>query len=345
MSHGLIIGKFMPPTMGHQYLIDFGREMCPITHWDVDGYPTDGLSVFIGYHPNDPISGKLRTKALDEHYGSTVRNIYDGQNTLPDSPPEDEFGINRFWRDWVNLITMVTGRDTFDYVFGSEQYCNRLAAEFKAQFIPVNTGRRTVQISASIVRNSVMFNWDYILPEFRHNFVKRVAVVGPESCGKTELCRDLARYFKTEWCPEWARAYLENDGNRYPIEADYPLIVKAHAVAEDTLMRQANRVLICDTDAVATKIAAKLLNIFEDPIVNDYCKARKYDLTILMRDDVPYIPDPLRYGITKRQLHFSEFVKEYDNLGTKYIVADGSWENRFQTAAMAITKLLNVQVL
>ena len=37
----------------------------------------------------------------------------------------------------------------------------------------------------------------------------KVAVIGPESTGKTELCRKLAVHFHGEWVPELARDYVE----------------------------------------------------------------------------------------------------------------------------------------
>ena len=36
----------------------------------------------------------------------------------------------------------------------------------------------------------------------------KVAIVGPESTGKSSLAKSLARYFHTEFVPEIAREYL-----------------------------------------------------------------------------------------------------------------------------------------
>ena len=38
----------------------------------------------------------------------------------------------------------------------------------------------------------------------------KIAIIGPESTGKTELARQLAEYFKAPWVPEYAREYVEN---------------------------------------------------------------------------------------------------------------------------------------
>ena len=40
--------------------------------------------------------------------------------------------------------------------------------------------------------------------------VKKVAVIGPECTGKSELSEFLAVHFHTEWVPEYARGYINN---------------------------------------------------------------------------------------------------------------------------------------
>ena len=49
--------------------------------------------------------------------------------------------------------------------------------------------------------------------------MKKVALIGPESTGKTTLCKQLAQHFKTEWVPEYASTYIENL-NRMTVNLD-----------------------------------------------------------------------------------------------------------------------------
>ena len=39
--------------------------------------------------------------------------------------------------------------------------------------------------------------------------IKKIVLYGPESTGKTQLAKDLAKHHKTVWVPEYARLYLE----------------------------------------------------------------------------------------------------------------------------------------
>jgi nicotinamide riboside kinase len=45
--------------------------------------------------------------------------------------------------------------------------------------------------------------------------LKRIAVTGPESTGKSLLTEQLARHYNTVWVPEFARSYLEKLGRPY----------------------------------------------------------------------------------------------------------------------------------
>ena len=46
----------------------------------------------------------------------------------------------------------------------------------------------------------------------------RIAVIGPESSGKSSLCEELARHYQTIWIPEYAREYLNNLQRKYTID-------------------------------------------------------------------------------------------------------------------------------
>ena len=45
--------------------------------------------------------------------------------------------------------------------------------------------------------------------------LKKIVVIGPESTGKSSLCKLLAEHYNTLWCPEYAREYLTS--SRYEL--------------------------------------------------------------------------------------------------------------------------------
>ncbi len=88
------------------------------------------------------------------------------------------------------------------------------------------------------------------------NIVK-IVLFGPESTGKTTLSKQLARHYNTVWAPEYAREYLQDKWNneRKTCEnSDLLPIAKGQMALENTLAKKADKLLICDTDLLETKV-------------------------------------------------------------------------------------------
>ena len=48
--------------------------------------------------------------------------------------------------------------------------------------------------------------------------LRKIAIVGPESSGKTTLARDMAKHLGTVWVPEYARMYLDGLAKDYEVK-------------------------------------------------------------------------------------------------------------------------------
>ena len=182
-----------------------------------------------------------------------------------------------------------------------------------------STRRATPFRPASRVTAGIAEHWGLLLPEARPSFLKRVAIVGPESCGKTTLARRLAAVFRSLHVPEFARGYLEaTDPAKYPDLGDIAIISAGHAASEDALARQANRVLFLDTDHICTAVWSEVALGKVPPVVEAEIAARPYDLRLLLADDVPFAPDPLRYAGHERQMKLMHFTEALDRRGLAY---------------------------
>src|SRR6476660_2099558 len=62
--------------------------------------------------------------------------------------------------------------------------------------------------------------------------LKKIVVIGPESTGKSSLCKLLAEHYHTLWCPEYAREYLTVHGMNYTYE-DMMTIAKGQIALEE----------------------------------------------------------------------------------------------------------------
>jgi nicotinamide riboside kinase len=67
--------------------------------------------------------------------------------------------------------------------------------------------------------------------------LKKIVIIGPESTGKSTLCTQLARYYQTQWCPEFAREYLLKNGTNYSFD-DLLTIAKGQLALEDSYIRR-----------------------------------------------------------------------------------------------------------
>ena len=175
------------------------------------------------------------------------------------------------------------------------------------------------------------------------NIIK-VVLFGPESTGKTTLSQQLARYYNTVWAPEYAREYLQKKWNneRKTCEADDLLpIAIGQMKLENKLVQKADRVLICDTDLLETKVySEEYYGGFVDPVLDKAAKNNTYDLYLLTFIDTPWEEDDLRDRPGLRREMFDAFENALKKHNRPYILLEGNKETRLKNAINAIDILI-----
>ncbi len=282
----------------------------------------------------EPIPGALRFAWMREMCPDCdVVHVTDEVPQAPEEHPD-------FWDIWRTLIRrhLPAGPDC---VFASEPYGARLAAELGAAFVPVDVARAMVPISGTAVRTDPMRHWRFIPAPVRPYFVRRVRLVGAESTGKSTLAQRLAEHFGTVCVQEYARPWLAPKPGRCDPE-DIPAIARGQIAAEDALARQAERVLFCDTDALTTLVWSEFL--FGDaPLwLRQEAAGRRYDLTLLLDTDAPWIDDGTRmHGDAAARAAFgARCVAALEALGQPYVRLGGTWDERYAGAVRAVETLL-----
>lgn len=315
-STGLVIGKFMPPHNGHVYLIDFARHY------------VDTLTVYVDSLAVQPISGAQRAEWLRHMFPAVRVKHPDHENPqYPDEHPD-------FWQIWKSCLLEATGGPV-DYLFASEDYGVKLAEVLGATFVPVDISRSAVPISGTQIREDPLTHWEHIPRAVRPYFAKRVCIFGPESTGKSTLALDLATHFKTVAVQEYARTHLELQGGEISA-IDIPAIARGQMAAEDALAPNANRLLFCDTDLLATTIWSDwLFGSCEDWIVKE-AERRRYDLYLVTDVDVPWVADQVRYLPEERGSFFRRCVEELEKRNRPFHIVRGTWEERLQSAITAV---------
>ncbi len=178
------------------------------------------------------------------------------------------------------------------------------------------------------------------------NIVK-VVLFGPESTGKTTLSNQLARHYNTVWAPEYAREYLQDKWNneRKTCEnSDLIPIAIGQMKLENELAKKADKVLICDTDLLETKVySEEYYGGFVDPKLDEAALKNTYDLYLLTYIDTPWEADDLRDRPEQRKEMFDAFENALKKYKRPYILLKGNKQKRLKTAIEAIDKLLQTK--
>ena len=175
------------------------------------------------------------------------------------------------------------------------------------------------------------------------NIVK-IVLFGPESTGKTTLSTQLARHYNTVWAPEFAREYLQekwNNERKTCENSDLIPIAIGQMKLENDLAKKADKILICDTDLLETKVySEEYYGGFVDPKLDKAANQNQYDLYLLTYIDTPWEEDDLRDRPELRLEMFNAFEEALKKHNRNYILLKGDKETRLKTATKAIDDLL-----
>ena len=177
--------------------------------------------------------------------------------------------------------------------------------------------------------------------------LKKIVAIGPESTGKSTLCRQLAQHFGGLHCPEYAREYLLKNGTNYQFDT-LLTIAKGQMAAENEHMRmgeaqQANTgLLFLDTNQYVMKVWCEyVFNDCHNWILKQIA-AQPYHLYLLCRPDLPWVQDELReYPDEKPRQQLYHMYKDllvYQNV--PWVEVQGNYEARFAVAKLAVENLL-----
>ena len=193
------------------------------------------------------------------------------------------------------------------------------------------------------VKADPMGRWDDLPAPVRPAFVRRIRLFGAESSGKSTMAAHLARAFGTVWVPEqWRRLYVKH-GHRW--EPEHVLeVATAQLEAEEQAARQANRLLVCDTDALMTLLYARTAFGTAPAFLQALCDSPgytdRYAATLLFAPDLPWEPDPVREGPDARERYFRLFRDELDVRRIPYTLVAGAGRAREAVAEAAVRSVL-----
>jgi NadR type nicotinamide-nucleotide adenylyltransferase len=159
----------------------------------------------------------------------------------------------------------------------------------------------------------------------------RIALIGPESTGKTTLSRQLAEHYCTVWVPEYAREYVEKLDRPYSLE-DIGIIAQRHHENERLALAQARGRIFVDTEYLVSIIwAEERFGQVPDPLT-EWQERHPYDLYLLTEPDLPWEDDPVRENPHRREALFERYRKALEDRGLPYALVRGTGPSRLALA-------------
>ncbi|MBT6690545.1 multifunctional transcriptional regulator/nicotinamide-nucleotide adenylyltransferase/ribosylnicotinamide kinase NadR [archaeon] len=321
---GFIGGKFLPFHQGHVYVIMAASNY------------VDELYVVVS-------SSKNRDRELCEKDGmkyipAEVRLSWIGEslNDLDNIKIihiEDDHWDNDYdWEEGANMIKEKIGKP-IDYVFSSETEYDELFKKYypDSKHVVVDDKRKTVTISATELRKDLYGNWDKLPNCVKPYFTKSVAIVGTESCGKTTLCKKLAKFYNTEYVHEIGRDYCERHSNLLTVDM-FDKIAMEHFILQDKKARSSDKVLFVDSDAVITQYYLDMyFSGNKSRLIEEVAALQNYDLVVFLEPDVKWVSDGLRFaGADEQRLKNNKLLKDmYEGIGVDFVSVAGNYNERF----------------
>lgn len=170
--------------------------------------------------------------------------------------------------------------------------------------------------------------------------IKKIAIVGPESTGKSTLSLQLAKHYKVAWVPEYARYYCGPLTAPCTLQDELNMFHGQVALEESVLATADTDFVICDTTFVTIKIWSDEFFGETPTLVLDALKTRSYDFYVLLDIDLPWQDDPLRDFPNKRGYFMQVWHEELKALNANYELVSGLQNNRLSNAITAIDGFL-----
>ncbi len=331
---GFIGGKYLPFHQGHVYTIMAASNQ------------VDLLYVVLS-------SSKNRDRELCERDGIKYipaekrlswmgSCLHDLKNIKILHIEDDQWDANYDWEDGARMIKEAIGKP-IDKVFSSEPgygvHFNKYYPG--SEHVIVDDLRKTVPLSATEVRRNLYAHWDKLPQAVRADYVKKVALVGTESCGKSTLTTKLAKFYATEHVSEVGREYCERYSDQLTVEM-FPSIAMEHFLLQQKKAESADKILFVDTEATITQYYLDMYFPGQvSPLVEEVIKLQDYDLVLYLEPDVEWVDDGLRFAgkEDERERNNQKLKGMYQKRGIDFVSVSGNYQQRFDQARGLVDRL------
>jgi len=161
----------------------------------------------------------------------------------------------------------------------------------------------------------------------------KIIVTGPESSGKTTLCKNLSEHFKIPFAKEYARGFLDQLERNYT-QSDLLKIAGRQLNSEENTQ-------LLDTDLITIKIWSEYKYGSCDKWILDQIEKQKTEkrFYLLCKPDIPWEADKQRENPNDRAELFEIYKTELENLDHNYFIVEG--KDRIQKTISKISNLIS----
>lgn len=319
---GLTVGKFAPLHKGHQYMIETAlAEM-------------DEVIVFIYEADETEIPLSVRSRWIKELYPEAeVYEAWDGPQQIGDTAE-----IRQTHESYI--INRLKGKRVTHF-YSSEFYGEHMSEALGAVNRQIDPKRTRIPVSATMIRENPYAYREYLEPLVYKDMITKVVFLGAPSTGKSTLTAELARKFNTVFMPEYGREYWEKHQINRRLEPKQLLeIAEGHIERENSLLKEANKYLFIDTNAITTYMFALdyhgyVLSELEMLAIK---ASSRYDLFFLCCDDMPYDDTWDRSGEVKRHVFQKKIIADLKERRIPYMELRGNLEERVETVERVLKR-------
>lgn len=273
---------------------------------------------------------------------------------------DTELGIDRYpngWVEWMNefcgifdkAVDTRNGNPQRVWYVGDKIYHDDLINRWGEKAILVDR-KADNPISATMIRENPIANWDKITFPFRRVFSTNILICGTASEGKSVMTADLGKYFNAPYSWEWARDYIrESCLSDWEFEGtDFMAFLEGQYNLNKKLINSpANHgVFFADSDSMVTRMYAEYYakdetcaitqEEFEKVAVmaDEITRKCRWDKIYLLCPHGKFVDDHERFmahsGMSERQELFEILcnnIKESGNWDKVTVLDGGYWCN------------------
>jgi len=254
----------------------------------------------------------------------------------------ENWGESENWHEGTRVVKNAIGRP-ITHVFSSGHEYDELFDKYypEAEHVVIDVRRDAVVAqSASEIRRHLYDYWNLLPNTVQTYFVKRIALLGTESVGKTTLTEKLSKYYNTPYAREVGRDYSYRYSNQLTI-GHFDQIAMEHFLLTEKLAPHCNRLLLIDSEAILTQYYLEMYFDVHSSLIDEIIKRQKFDLCLFLEPDLEWVSDGIRFagGEEERKRNNKRLKEMLAEYGVSYHTIDGDYNKRFVEASNAIDSL------